>query len=216
MRPLVAPLACTLAAATCLVAACESETPEGPAPSRFESVKREPSTRAAATFCEKQWPAADARKYTEVSERPIPRAPAAATVKHRAWKWVNLWATWCLPCVEEMGLLARWKRSLEKDGIAVDLELWSVDEDEAKLVEYLEKIRVPGRVRWLRAPEDLPAVLESLGADRMSAIPVHALVDGNGNLRCVRVGSVHDEDYGAVKTMLSRPGGQASLPLQNQ
>ena len=58
-------------------------------------------------------------------------------------------------------------------------------------------------MHWLRARENLPAVIESLGADRTSAIPVHALIDGNGNLRCLRVGSVHDEDYGAVKTLLA-------------
>jgi thiol-disulfide isomerase/thioredoxin len=201
MRPRVASLACALGLA-CFVAACESGAPEGSAPARFDSVKKEPSTKPAAAFCDKQWPAAEARKYTEIPERPIPGGPAAAAARRGVWKWVNLWATWCLPCVEEMGLLARWKTSLEKDGIAVDIELWSVDEDEAKLVQYLKTVTVPGRVHWLRAPEDLPAVLESLGADQTAGIPVHALVDGNGNLRCLRVGSVHDEDYGAVKTLL--------------
>ena len=203
MRHVVAPVACALAAA-CVVAACEPAEPAGSAPPRFASVKQEAGSKAAA-FCEKQWPAAAAggRRYTEIPERPLPGAPALAASAAGSWKWVNLWATWCVPCVEEMRLLARWKRSLEKDGIALDLELWSVDEDEAKLVQYLAQTAMPGRVRWLRAQQDLPAVLESLGADRASGIPVHALVDSNGNLRCLRVGSVHDEDYGAVKSMLA-------------
>lgn len=203
-------LAVVVALASLCGAACNEQKPEGPAPSRFASVKKEASTKAATAFCEKQWPGAageaGAKKYTEIPEKPVPGAPsssAAASGKGGKWKWVNLWATWCLPCVEEMGLLAKWKSSLEKDGIPVDVELWSVDEEEAALVDHLKKHSMPGRVRWLRAQEDLPNVLESLGADRMSAIPVHALVDGNGNLRCLRVGSVHDEDYGAVKTMLS-------------
>jgi thiol-disulfide isomerase/thioredoxin len=204
MRHLVALLACALSTA-CVVAACDPAEPDGSAPSRFASVKKEASSTAAATFCEKQWPAAAAggRRYTEIPERPLPGAAAVAASTGGTWKWVNLWATWCVPCVEEMRLLARWKRSLAKDGIALDLELWSVDEEEAKLVEYLGKTAMPGRVHWLRAQEDLPAVLESLGADRASGIPVHALVDGSGNLRCLRVGSVHDEDYGAVKTILN-------------
>jgi thiol-disulfide isomerase/thioredoxin len=203
MRRVIASLACALALA-CLVAACEPTTSDAPASSRFASVKKEANVRAVGAFCEKQWPAAvGARKYTEIPERLIPGVPAAAAAPGGAWKWINLWATWCVPCVEEMGLLARWKRALEKDGIAVELELWSVDQEEAKLLEYLDTVAMPGRVRWLRAPEDLPAVLESLGADQTSGIPVHALVDGSGNLRCVRVGSVHDEDYGAVKAMLS-------------
>lgn len=196
-----------LLAVACLLVACEPSTPEGQAPSRFASVRKEANARAAAAFCEKQWPAeaAGARRYAEIPERPVPGAPAAAAASGRSWKWINLWATWCLPCVEEIGLLGRWKSSLERDGIALDLELWSVDDDGAKLVDYLEETAMPGRVRWLRAAKDLPAVLGSLGVDQTSAIPVHALVDGGGNLRCVRVGSVHDEDYGAVKTMLSGP-----------
>jgi len=203
MRQLVAPIACLLAAA-CGMAACEPAEPERQAPSRFASVENE-ARRAADGFCEKQWPAAapGARKYTGIPERPLPGAPAVAATKGGSWKWVNLWATWCVPCVEEMRLLARWRQALAKDGITVDLELWSVDAEEGKLMEYLEKTPMPGRVRWLRAQDDLPGALESLGTDRTAGIPVHALVDGQGNLRCVRVGSVHDEDYGAVKSMLS-------------
>lgn len=187
-------------------ASCEESKPEGPAPSRFASVKKEASTKAATAFCEKQWPAVEAgsKRYTEIPSKPIPGAPDDAKAAAKgSWKWVNLWATWCLPCVEEMGLIAKWKTSLEKDGIPIDLELWSVDEDEGKLTEWLKKSSMPGRVRWLRSQDDLVPVLESLGADKNSAIPVHALVDPSGNLRCLRVGSVHDEDYGAVKTMLS-------------
>jgi len=196
-----------LAAAACLVAACDPAAPEGATSSRFAAAKKETGGRGGV-FCEQQWPAAapGARPYTAIPERPLPAAPAGDAVvagAAGAWKWVNLWATWCLPCVEEMSLLARWQRSLAKDGIALDLELWSVDEDAAQLTRFLASTAVPGRVRWLRAPGDLPAVLASLGADRAAGIPVHALVDSAGNLRCLRVGAVHEEDYGAVKAILS-------------
>ena len=29
---------------------------------------------------------------------------------------VNLWATWCKPCIEEMDLLGRWGKSLAAEG----------------------------------------------------------------------------------------------------
>ena len=184
---------------------CEDSKPEGPAPSRFAAVKKEASSKAAMAFCEKQWPAVEAgsKRYTEIPSKPIPGVADTERPAGKNWKWVNLWATWCLPCVEEMGLIAKWKSSLEKDGIPIDLELWSVDEEEGKLTDWLKKSSMPGRVKWLRSQEDLVPVLESLGADKNSAIPIHALIDPTGNLRCLRVGSVHDEDYGAVKTMLS-------------
>lgn len=195
-----------VAAAVSLLAlmGCDEKKAEGPAPSRFAAVKREASNKAATAFCEKQWPLGEGgRKYVEPPERPIPGAPVAGKDHPGAWKWVNLWATWCQPCVEEMGLLARWKDSLAKDGVALNLELWSVDEEEEKLTGWLQKSSMPGRVRWLRSVDDLGPALESLGTDKNSAIPIHALIDGNGNLRCLRVGSVHDEDYGAIKSMLT-------------
>ena len=184
---------------------CEEKKVDGEAPSRFASVKRDNATKAASTFCEKQYPAGEGgKRFTAPAERPIPGLEANANApKAGAWRWVNLWATWCHPCVEEMGLLSRWKNSLTADGVNVDFELWSLDDDEAALTGWLKKTTLPGRPHWLRAQEDLAPFLEGIGADAASAIPIHALIDGNGNLRCLRVGAVHDEDYGAVKAFLT-------------
>lgn len=185
-------------------AGCEEKKPEGDAPSRFASVKRDGAAKAASTFCEKQWPVGEgSKRYAAPAERPIPGVAAGAPAKAGAWRWVNLWATWCHPCVEEMGLLARWRDSLTADGVNIDFELWSIDDEEAALTGWLGKTKLPGRARWLRTQEDLAPFLEGIGADAASAIPIHALVDGNGNLRCLRVGAVHDEDYGAVKAFLT-------------
>jgi thiol-disulfide isomerase/thioredoxin len=126
----------------------------------------------------------------------------SAAAAARGWRWINLWATWCTPCMEEIPLLGRWQRGLGKDGVDVTLELWSVDEDEALLREALKK-ELPGRVRWMKNFEDLPPILEGMGIGGDAALPIHLLVDGDGMLRCVRVGAVHDEDYGAIKSILS-------------
>lgn len=190
-----------------LLGACDPAAPDSPAPARFAAVEKASTDQAAATFCEKQWPAAPspaAHPYRGLPDRPVPGVASSAVADGAGWKWVNLWATWCLPCVEEMRLLARWQRSLAQDGIEIDLQLWSVDEDQTALATYLEANPVPGRVRWLRSQADLPAALAMLGADPTAGVPVHALIDPAGNLRCLRVGAVHDEDYGAVKTLVSR------------
>ncbi|MFN8640335.1 MAG: hypothetical protein U0802_01220 [Candidatus Binatia bacterium] len=206
MPPAIVRSAAVLVAA-CVLAACDPAPPETPAPARFAAGAKEANGRAAAAFCEKQWPAAPApgrRALGEIPERPVPGG-APGPAGGAAWTWINLWATWGLPCVEEMRLLARWQRSLAQDGVGVDLQMWSVDEDQAALIDYLRTNTVPGRVRWLRAQDDLPVALAALGADRTAGVPVHALVDRDGNLRCLRVGAVHDEDYGAVKALLSTP-----------
>lgn len=194
-----------LAVSLCLLSACTEEKPAGPAPSRFAAVKKDDASaqKAARTFCDATFPKGEgARKLADPPERAVPGgAQPGRTAGH--WRWVNLWATWCHPCVEEMGLLTRWRDTLRKDGVAIEMEMWSVDEDEPALTAYLQKNKLPGRVRWLRGVDDLGSFLESLGATKTSAIPVHALVDADDAVRCVRVGGVHDEDYGAVKAFLT-------------
>ncbi|MEW5849867.1 MAG: TlpA disulfide reductase family protein [Myxococcota bacterium] len=182
--------------------ACEDNKPSGPAPGRFAAVKSAPAEGALRSFCEKAYPGQGdgTRKYAPPPERPIPGA--APTTSGQGWRWVNLWATWCLPCMEELPLLQKWKDTLAKDGINLQVDLVSVDEDQAELTKALQK-PMPGRVTWMRAVADLPVFLDSVGVDKGSPIPVHVLVDPAGNLRCVRVGSVHEGDFGTVKSILS-------------
>jgi len=193
------PLALAAILVALSAAACDPP-PESTSTSRFAAARKQAGS-AGASFCDRQWSAGE-RPYQEIPSRPLPGASGAASAS-ASWRWVNLWATWCLPCVEEMGLLSTWKTSLARDGTALEVEPWSVDDDEARLTEFLRDRPMPGRVRWLRSQSDLPAVLDALGADRSAAIPIHALVDPAGNLRCLRVGAVHDEDYGAVKAIVT-------------
>ncbi len=95
-----------LAAALVTLAGCD-EKPAGPAASRFASVKK--STQAsAAAFCDKSYPASGdgARRFVPAALRPF---GAAAPEKAKGWTWINVWATWCKPCVEEMNVLNRWR-----------------------------------------------------------------------------------------------------------
>ncbi len=186
-----------------LLAACTEEAPSAPTP-RFAGVSAATQASAMTRFCDHVYPAAgsDARRYSPPAERPIAGYAPPAERPGLRWKWVNLWATWCGPCVAEMPLLARWQGALATDGHAIELELVSIDEDEAALGRWVKQPR-PGRVRWLASHEALGPFLRSLGLDESSAIPIHALVDPSGNLRCVRVGSVSESDFGTIKSMIS-------------
>jgi len=189
-------------AVTLLLAACEDNAAPKPVMSRFASVKSQQNT-AVSGFCEQSFPAsgATARKLVRPALREVPGLSPQARSAGR-WTWLNLWATWCAPCMEEMALLGRWKESLAKDGVDVELELLSVDGEEADLKKALESHTFPGQVEWLGNPAELTAFVETLGIPKQSPIPIHALVDPAGMVRCVRVGSVHDRDYGSVKTLL--------------
>jgi thiol-disulfide isomerase/thioredoxin len=187
---------------------CKADKPTERAPSRFDSVETSSrASKAHAAFCERTFPqkGEGSRRWTSPPSRPVPKeklSDRSGGAAGGGWTWVNLWASWCGPCLQEMPLLERWRASLEKDGLGVRFELWSVDEDEKDFVSALDR-KFPGEVRWLRSEEDLPAFLDSLGLERNTAIPVHALVDAEGMLRCVRVGQVNEGSYGTIKAILA-------------
>jgi thiol-disulfide isomerase/thioredoxin len=173
-------------------------------PSRFEGVKAEDATTGAG-FCEKAFPAG-AKKYVAPPLRDLPAGTKAAPAEEGGWTWVNLWATWCTPCIEEMALLARWKDALAREGHPFRLELLSADDPaDGEALRKAVNRGLPGAVSWLRSPDDLGSYLDTLGVSRNAALPIHVLVDPRGQLRCVRVGAIHDRDYGAVKRLLVAP-----------
>lgn len=203
----------TFASALVALVALGCAERNAPAPAetgrRTAAVKPRPrAQKAQAGFCEKTWPAtgAGARRFTRPPERPLPGAAAVAPIPATAgrWTWYNLWATWCVPCIEEMGLLARWRAALEKEGRPIHIELLSIDADDATdaLKTRIDK-GLPGEVRWLRGDADLGPFMAHLDLAAHTPIPVHALVDARGMLRCVRVGAIHSQDYALVKSMLT-------------
>jgi thiol-disulfide isomerase/thioredoxin len=180
-------------------------------PERFAGVRKPRASPeiAQSAFCERSYPAGGegARRYAAPPERALPGSTdreGSGGTRAGGWTWVNLWATWCAPCVEEMDLLRRWRDGFSRDGLQVGFELVSIDEDaerERDLVAWRTK-GLPGPIRWLRSEGDLGPFLDSLGVARDAMIPVHALVDASGWVRCVRVGAVHEQDYAMVKALL--------------
>ncbi len=185
---------------------------EAPTQTEGRSAAVKPAKRTGAVndtggFCELAHPAsgAEARGFAWPVEQALPdgSTPSAKLATDR-WTYVNVWATWCRPCVEEFGLLARWDAALQKEGRPIDLQMLSIDkvEDKDALARRLAT-GLPGHARWLRSEEDFGPFLDALGVDRTAAIPIHALVDPQGHLRCVRVGAISPQDYAAVKSILA-------------
>ncbi len=176
------------------------EKPTGAAVSRFASVKKSTAPSASA-FCDKSYPAtgASSRLFVPAALRPF----GAAAQKAKGWTWVNVWATWCKPCVEEMAVLNRWRDAMSREGLSVSFELLSIDETSAQsaLEEWNGK-DLPGPIRWVRSVEDFVSFVDALGVDRDAAIPIHVLVDPRGMVRCVRVGAIHEQNYGSVRDLI--------------
>ena len=65
---------------------------------------------------------------------------------------VNVWATWCIPCVKEMPALDRLSAKLAPDGIAV-VALSEDDGGEAQVKPFLEKLKVTRIAHHLYDPD---------------------------------------------------------------
>jgi len=128
-------------------------------------------------------------------------APAGAVAG--TWRWVNVWATWCKPCIAEMPMLAKWKERLAGEGVKLDLTFLSVDSDDATVAEHRKSHPDTPRTARLKDTAALPKFVESVGLDPGAPIPVHVFVDPANKIRCVRAGGLGESDYDAVKSVLS-------------
>lgn len=119
------------------------------------------------------------------------------------WRWVNLWATWCKPCIEEMPLLESWQKTLTDEGTPMVVAFLSVDESADDVATFREKHpETPASPRMADPSDNLPTWMTTIGLDGEAPIPVHILVDPADKVRCVRAGQVHDRDLDAVRTLL--------------
>jgi len=180
---------------------CEgkSEPPAGEPPSRTNGAKVKPAQAATPeAFCDVH--AADdkgaAFRWPELAAGST--APAAAT----GWRWVNVWATWCKPCVAEMPRLARWHDRLAAAGKPIELTFVSVDDGNAEIAAF--RADHPGAPPSLRiaGSDQRTAWLKGLHlAD--GAIPIHLFISPANRLRCARAGEIRDQDFAVIDRLLA-------------
>lgn len=182
-----------------MLAACDdpalSEEP-APARSRVESVGARRSD-PAERFCDRSSPEGEGPTFappTAIEGEPIFAASSG-------WRWLNVWASWCAPCVEEMPLLTAWEGRLSADGAPIDVGFLSVDATPEAVTEFRASHEGAPSSR-LTDPAGLPGLITSLGLDEGATLPIHALIDPSGHLRCVRTGAVAERDYDTVREIV--------------
>ena len=107
---------------------------------------------------------------------------------------VNLWATWCPPCVKEMPALSEVHESVAAAGgevVGINLDL--LDDryqlkDQAKKIEDFVARRVLPFPVWIWNGEDKAAMFGALGIDDPGGIPVTIAVDAKGKVIDTHVG----------------------------
>jgi len=183
----------------CALAACESKADQAAPPSRTDSAKVSAAQGAStAAFCDlhAREAVAAAFHWPELAAGSAP--PAAPTT----WRWVNVWATWCKPCIEEMPRLAAWRARLAAAGKHLELVFVSVDDSDAD-VEAFRKLHpeTPPSIR-IAGVAQRAAWLKSFGLDD-GAIPIHLFVSPGNRLRCARAGGIRDRDYAVIAQLLA-------------
>lgn len=171
-----------------------------PATSRVIAVQSKPVDRSALrAFCD-FYP--DHRRARTFVAPPL--ASGVATLKPGP-TWINLWATWCKPCVEEMPRLLEWHRRLGAEGIGMNLQFLSVDASQEE-VDRFRAAHPQTPPSWRLADAGtLPQWLSGLGLTDASSVPIQVLLDAQQRSRCIRTGPVSDRDYSTVKLLLSTP-----------
>lgn len=103
---------------------------------------------------------------------------------------VNLWATWCAPCIEELPALGRLQETLGGDHFAV-VTIALDEPDAAKVAPFLAQ----------HGAGNLPALIDgNRSIDKVmkvSALPTSILVDRDGMIRASLTGDA-DWDCGAA------------------
>jgi thiol-disulfide isomerase/thioredoxin len=188
------------ALATLVLGGCDPGADKpAPAPASRTDGAKVSAGQAATTeaFCDLHATDAKAAAFRWPELAAGSSAPRAPTT----WRWVNVWATWCKPCIEEMPRLAALRAKLAAAGKPVELTFVSVDDSDAEVAAFRAahpdtppSIRIAGadkRTTWLKG----------FGLDD-GAIPIHLFVSPANRLRCARAGGIRDKDYAVIEQLL--------------
>lgn len=186
------------ALALALALGCDDGRAAPAARERVNAVKAVPATGVdPAAMCDR-YNRADAAPPLAWAELTGP-APAA---RSGSWRWINLWATWCKPCVEELPRLVAWQQRLAAAGVSVELTLVSADASDAEVAAFRAQHPATPASARLASPDAAAPWIASLGVQGAS-LPVHIFVDPAGNVRCVRASAIEESDYPAVRALLT-------------
>ena len=132
---------------------------------------------------------------------PINEQGLRQLIHERAGKilLVNVWATWCKPCVEEFPELIRLQQTYRDslvDVIALSVDY--ADEVESKIIPFLDSLGVPFTVYVADSPkpEDL---IKTFDSSWSGAVPATFVFDRQGQRRAFLLGQKNFETFkGAV------------------
>jgi len=185
-----------------LMACSGTSEPAGPPPSRVQSVAVKPvQERPAddpAVWC-------DLHTDAETSE-PFawPPLDGAESPTNSGWTWVNAWATWCKPCIEEMPRITTWEKKLQAEVGPGSVQFLSLDATADVLSKFhAAKPEMPTGVR-IQEEAAMDPWVKGLGLEpAAAALPIHVFLDARKQTRCVYMGGISEAEYATIKAVLT-------------
>lgn len=180
-----------------LLVACDQPANSAPPPSRVVAVAQAKKQTDESELCDVLKPGADAPSF----EYPTLMADVPKRTKP-GYLWLNVWATWCPPCTEELPLLGRLRDALRKEGVAVELAFLSVDQTADAVQKFAGQHPEVRQSLQIKDAAALEAWLPKVGLDSGATLPIHLFVDASNKVRCARTGALRESDFPLVKKLL--------------
>lgn len=196
-------LSALILAGLCLAGCGEStESSAPPTGSRVEAIAAAPSGLDAALrdTCDVSYGAEEAPSFA------FPATTEPPSIRQGQFTWVNFWATWCHPCVEEMPMLIE-----AFAGANVGLSFVSADNDDGLVAGFRGEKNMPPSSARLVDSASLGSALGAVGFTAPASLPVHVLLDERGNVRCVRAGAVERRHVDTVLAALGESSGRRKI-----
>ncbi|MEE8184017.1 MAG: TlpA disulfide reductase family protein [Acidobacteriota bacterium] len=151
-----------------------------------------------------QVPLAVAARPVEVIPATGPEVLAAVRAAGGSVTLVNVWATWCKPCLEEMPDLLRLGKEYRDRGMKVILVSGDFDTQMPAVIEFLERqgVDFPS---YIKKGDDMEFI-EAMNANWSGALPASFLFDAAGRQKDFWEGKIsYLELEKKVRKILSDP-----------
>jgi len=119
---------------------------------------------------------------------------------------LDIWATWCGPCLTQYPYLAKWQAKYGSDNLAiVSVSIDDLDDLSTKVIPFLAGQKTDGTDLLLYAQGDHDTMVNAIDPDWAGEVPALFLYDRDGRLRHSLTGEHEPAEVQALLDEMLRP-----------